>query len=201
MSVSLNVWAIDLSYLGKMYGAAARDPRAESLREYVARALAHTDLNARFADEIAGGRFPRAGEALDAIMAGAYPIDASGVMYAYVCEVIVGVWGSAQPCNALAPCGTELPQQVDAALEGRGITAFRLSTFTTGTLPLPLPRCDDFPGFGHMTNAQCRDALDQLGKVRFDGESEHVRAAIDDARGWLRATTRRKTTGLIGFFR
>lgn len=200
MSVSLNVWAIDLSYLGKMHGA-ARDPRADSIREYVARALSQADLDRRFVDEIASGRLPRAVEALDAIMAGAYPAEASGVMYAYVCEVIVGVWGHAQPCNALAPCGTELPDQVDAALEARGITAFRLSTFTTGTLPLPIPRCDDFPGFGHMTNAQCRDAFDQLGKARFDGENEHVRAAIDDARGWLRAASRRKTTGLVGFFR
>jgi hypothetical protein len=194
------VWVIDPSYLGRMYGA-SRDPRAAQLRATLARAIAAADLDDRFSFEIASGRFPRALEALDAIMASDYPSETSGAMYAYVCEIIVGVWGRAQPGDAFAPCGLELPDRVDAALESMGVTSFRVSMLTAGQLPLPIPRCDDFPGFGCLSNAQCRAASTELARARYEGEDDAVRAALDDVRGWLRSATRLKSTGLIAFFR
>jgi len=199
MSVSLSVWEIDLNFLSRMHGA-IRDPRANEIRVGLVRALDQRDLDDFFLDEIASGRCPHAAEALDDIMKGAIPSVGFGPMYAYVCETIVEYWGDALPGNSFAPSGTRLPDEVDAALAAMGVASFRVSALTSGTLPIAIPPCDDFPGFGHMTNRQCRDAWGELQRVRYGGNDPTVSAAIEDIRGWLRTVTRRKSTGLIGFF-
>jgi hypothetical protein len=197
MSVGYQAWVIPPDYVAKLYGMRNEDyfnRLSVSLHDRL------IEIGDRFSSEIACGAVPVPTQALRDIIDGRYPSGVNGAIFAYVLEAAVDLWGRFQPNAALMPSGLDLPPKVDSALASMGVDAFRLSMLSGGDFPCPVPPVADFPGFGYLTNAQLHIARAQFETARYEGDQATISAAITCIRGWVLAATRRKTTGLVGFF-
>lgn len=188
-------WAVDIERLKSLFGS-KDEAKLSALKSELEGGLKRLDQE--FKDEIADGA-PSAIRALEQLVRGEPLPKSYGFMYAYVVKEVVDRLGRFLDNSAFCPSGVEIGQSVDNALKEMGVKDVSLAALSCGSLPVQIPRPDDFPGYGHLTADRVRTALIELNANTYRGGDPDVAEAIDGLHGWLRDAAQ-DSRGIVSFF-
>lgn len=123
-------------------------------------------------------------EALRHLVMGLPTQAGQGHQYAYATKAVIETLGPFLNNNALLPCGSGPSDEIDAALNQMGVT-LRLSHFLSSSLPVSLPRPDDFPFYGYIRKEDIGQHLQQLRTTPYLGGVSWISDAIETLTEWL----------------
>jgi hypothetical protein len=196
MSLSLALYLVDL---GKLRGAiGGRDDKLR--RQICGRFKAELERADEWFDtQIASGA-PSRRDALRAVIEGGPFDERYGFQYGYAYEMICQHFGKFLNNDRVSSFRGDWLETVDAGLGKLGMTV-KVTSFMYGSMPRPLPRPDDFPGYGEWTRADCHAALaqwDASAPRRSEVEPE-VLEAVSACAEWLLAVRAKPDCGIAGF--
>jgi hypothetical protein len=198
MSMALTVYLVDLAKARAAVGS--RDDKLR--RQICGRFKADIErADDWFSSEIEGGA-PKRYDAIKAVFNGG-PFERRGAFqYGYAYEMIVRHFGKYLDNNDFSPFRGDWLELVDRGMAAIGLS-LRVTTFMYGKVPDPLPRPDDFPGYGEWSHAQCSEGLSQWQRYH-SGPSNteidpQVLAAIRSCSDWMNAAVQKPGAGIAGF--
>lgn len=151
-----------------------------------------------FATEILGGA-PNRRDALRAVIEGG-PFDKRyGFQYGYAYEMICRHFGKFLNNNYVSSFRGDWLERVDAGMKQLGMTV-KVTTFMVGSIPDPMPRPDDFPGYGEWTRTECHALVSAWGAsaARRSEVDPEVLAAVSTCVEWAMGTGK-PGTAVVGF--
>lgn len=198
MSMALTLYLVDLAKARAAIGS-----RDDKLRRQICGRF-RADLERAddwFSTEIEGGA-PKRYDAIKAVFEGG-PFDRRfAFQYGYAYEMIVRHFGNYLDNNCFSPYRGDWLEQVDRGMAALGLPV-RVTTFMYGGLPDPLPRPDDFPGYGEWSAAPCAEGLSQWrakSPLREDFVADRqVLEAIESCAEWMKAAVGKPGSGIAGF--
>lgn len=161
MSLSLTIYLVDLTRARAAIGS--RDDKLR--RQICGRFRGELErADEWFSSEIEGGA-PKRYDAIKAVFYGGPFERPYAFQYGYAYEMIVRHFGKYLDNNDFSPFRGDWLEMVDGGMEALGLSP-RVTTFMYGRVPEPLPRPDDFPGYGEWSAAQCKEGLEQYTSKR-----------------------------------
>lgn len=198
MSMSLTLYLVDLAKARAAIGS-----RDDKLRRQICGRF-RADLEQAddwFSTEIEGVA-PKRYDAIKAVFEGGPFERRHAFQYGYAYEMIVRHFGRYLDNNCFSPYRGDWLELVDRGMAALGLP-LKVTTFMYGGVPAPLPRPDDFPGYGEWSATQCAEGLslwrDKL-PLREDLVADRqVLAAIESCAEWMKAAVDTPGSGIAGF--
>jgi hypothetical protein len=122
-----------------------------------------------------------------------------GALHFYLVQAIVKREGEHLDNSKLYPFGIDFANAFDKALTGAGVpkNGFRFDRFMTHSLPLRLPKPDDFPLVGYMRASEVAATSASLDDVKLrDPRQDEI---LCEVRDWL-WTAEAREHGLVVFY-